>query len=126
MPLPALIDEIAEPHRGFGVDINITTTGTGTLTVRRTPESFTALGNLIENAVDFAANRVDIEATWDGEMVHMTITDDGAGFDPVILARLGEPYVTSRAGVDPERRRPATRTPMATRAWVSASSSPKP
>ncbi len=103
LPLPALIDEIAEPHRGFGIDINITTTGTGTLTVRRTPEIVHGLGNFIENAVDFAENRVDIEATWDGDTVHMTIADDGAGFDPVILARLGEPYVTSRAGVDPER-----------------------
>jgi two-component system sensor histidine kinase RegB len=103
LPLPALIDEIAEPHRGFGVDVNVTMTGEGTLTVRRAPEIVHGLGNFIENAVDFAESKVDIEATWDDETVHMTITDDGAGFDPVILARLGEPYVTSRAGIDPER-----------------------
>jgi two-component system, sensor histidine kinase RegB len=103
LPLPALIDEIAEPHRGFGIDINITTTGDGTLTVRRAPEIVHGLGNFIENAVDFADTKVDIEAAWDNDTVHMTISDDGAGFDPVILARLGEPYVTSRAGVDPER-----------------------
>jgi two-component system, sensor histidine kinase RegB len=103
LPLPALIDEIAEPHRGFGIDINVTTTGTGTLTVRRTPEIVHGLGNFIENAVDFAEGKVDIEATWDADTVHMTICDDGAGFDPAILAKLGEPYVTSRAGIDPER-----------------------
>lgn len=103
LPLPALIDEIAEPHRGFGIDINVTTTGDGALTARRAPEIVHGLGNFIENAVDFAETKVDIDTTWDDDTVHITVSDDGAGFDPVILARLGEPYVTSRAGVDPTR-----------------------
>jgi two-component system, sensor histidine kinase RegB len=104
LPLAALIDEIAEPHRGFGVDINVHAAGSGTLTVLRTPEVVHGIGNLIENAVDFANTRVDIEAIWTDEKVDMTISDDGTGFNADILARLGEPYVTSRAGLDSNRK----------------------
>ena len=103
LPLPALIDEIAEPHRGFGIDIKVTPT-------RRHAHRPPRAGDrarprqLHRKRRRLRRDRVDIEATWDDERVHMTITDDGAGFDPVILARLGEPYVTSRArAVDPER-----------------------
>lgn len=103
LPLAALIDEIAEPHRGFGIDVNVSAKSSGTLTVVRTPEVVHGIGNLIENAVDFANTKVDIEASWNDETVDIVISDDGTGFDPVILARLGEPYVTSRAGVDPDR-----------------------
>jgi two-component system sensor histidine kinase RegB len=104
LPLAALIDEIAEPHRGFGVDVNVQTSGTGALVVVRTPEVVHGIGNLIENAVDFANTRVDIDAVWTDEKVDMTISDDGTGFNAEILARLGEPYVTSRAGLDSNRK----------------------
>jgi two-component system, sensor histidine kinase RegB len=97
LPLPALIDEIAEPHRGFGIDIDVHVATPGTLTVMRAPGVVHGLGNLIENAVDFAETKVSIDASWDDERIDLTISDDGTGFDAAILARLGEPYVTSRA-----------------------------
>jgi two-component system sensor histidine kinase RegB len=96
LPFGAFLDEIAEPHRGFGVDIKITAKGDGPLSVRRRPEVIHALGNLIENAVDFAVNTVTIDATWTTSEVQVTITDDGPGFDAAIFERLGEPYVTTR------------------------------
>lgn len=104
LPLAALIDEIAEPHRGFGVDVNVRAAGQGALIVVRTPEFLHGIGNIIENAVDFAATKVDIEATWNEGQVDMTISDDGEGFGAEILARLGEPYVTSRAGLESNRK----------------------
>lgn len=103
LPLVALLDEIAEPHRGFGIDIDVTASTPGALSVLRAPEVIHGLGNLVENAVDFAATRVLIETRWDDQTVHIEITDDGSGFDPEILARLGEPYVTSRAGTETAR-----------------------
>jgi len=103
LPLLALIDEIAEPHRGFGIDIEVLTKTPGPLTVMRAPEVVHGLGNLIENAVDFAETKVSIEAQWDENKVNLTISDDGKGFDAGILARLGEPYVTSRAIPGPAR-----------------------
>lgn len=100
LPFAALLDEISDPHRGFGIDVSINVRNSGTLTVVRTPEVMHGLGNLIENAVDFAQTRVDIAADWDDDLINLSITDDGSGFDAEILARLGEPYVTSRAGTD--------------------------
>ena len=54
------------------------------------------LGNIVENAVDFAKERVDLAVKWTDEDVLITIADDGPGFAPEIIERLGEPYVTSR------------------------------
>jgi two-component system, sensor histidine kinase RegB len=61
----------------------------------RNPAILYGLGNLVENAVDFARERVDVAAEWNGEDVGVTITDDGPGFAPEIMDRIGEPYVTS-------------------------------
>jgi two-component system sensor histidine kinase RegB len=100
LPFAALVDEIVEPHRGFGIDVNISIQSDGALTVSRVPEVVHGLGNLVENAVDFAATRVDIDGYWTSDRIFLTITDDGSGFDAAILARLGEPYVTSRSGTN--------------------------
>jgi two-component system sensor histidine kinase RegB len=56
------------------------------------------LGNLIENAVDFASRRVDIRARWTDRDIVVTVTDDGPGFPPDIAETLGEPYVSRRPG----------------------------
>ncbi len=38
----------------------------------------------------------EITASWDEEEVVITIRDDGPGFAPEVMDRLGEPYVTTR------------------------------
>lgn len=95
-PIRALLEEIAAPHEGLGADIHIEARGEGPLEVRRMPEIVHALGGIVENAVGFARTRVDIEAVWDGETISVTVRDDGPGFSPAILNRLGEPYLTER------------------------------
>ena len=60
------------------------------------PEIVHALGGIIENAVGFAATRVDIEARWTAEEISIIVRDDGPGFAPSILNRIGEPYLTER------------------------------
>ena len=98
MPLSALIEEAASPHRNFGVSIGVT------LPPDRGPEPVGArnpairygLGNLIENAVDFAHRRVEIFADWTDDEVSITISDDGPGFAPEVVDRIGAPYVTHR------------------------------
>lgn len=104
LPLPALLDEIAEPHRGFGIDIVIRPLSSLQPNVRRAPEVIHSLGNLIDNAVDYARTAVTVEAGFQGEDVLVRIQDDGPGFDPGVLDRLGEPYVTTRAAGQVERR----------------------
>jgi two-component system, sensor histidine kinase RegB len=95
-PIRALLEEIAAPHEGLDAEIVITTEGDGPLEVKRMPEIVHALGGIIENAVGFARTRVDIEARWTAETVEVTVRDNGPGFAPAILNRLGEPYLTER------------------------------
>jgi two-component system, sensor histidine kinase RegB len=74
----------------------------------RNPAIRYGLGNLIENAVDFAHKRVEIIGQWTESDVRIIISDDGPGFAPEILDRIGAPYVTHRrtgareAGTDEE------------------------
>lgn len=102
MPLTSLIEEVVAPHRNFGVAIDVSVPGerTSEPVGARNPAILYGLGNLLENAVDFARERVAVGAQWNGEAVDVMITDDGPGFAPEIMDRIGEPYVTSR------RRRP--------------------
>src|SRR5690606_3106613 len=99
-PLGELLAEAAKPHEGQGRQIVIISEpAAGPEPVfRRNVGLLQGLGNLIENAANFARSRVVITALWDRASVTLTITDDGPGFPPDLIARLGEPYLTTRAG----------------------------
>jgi two-component system sensor histidine kinase RegB len=102
IPITALIEEVVAPHRDFGVDIDVTMPedrSTEPLGARN-PAILYGLGNILENAVDFAAERVTVAAYWDDDTVDVVISDDGPGFAPEVMTKIGEPYVTTR------RRRP--------------------
>lgn len=62
------------------------------------PEIVRGLGNLIQNAEQFARERVTLTADWDERTVRVTISDDGPGFPPFVLAAIGEPYISTRTG----------------------------
>jgi two-component system sensor histidine kinase RegB len=108
MPLSALIEEAVAPHRNFGVTIGVTLPPDRSAEPvgARNPAIRYGLGNLIENAVDFANHRVEVLARWTAEDVSITISDDGPGFAPEVVDRIGAPYVTHRRpgprGVDDE------------------------
>jgi two-component system sensor histidine kinase RegB len=97
-PLSAIIEEAVAPHRQFGVALDVllpedrATEPSGA----RNPAVRYGLGNLIENAVDFANKRVEILVQWTADDVSITISDDGPGFAPEIVDRIGAPYVTHR------------------------------
>jgi two-component system sensor histidine kinase RegB len=100
LPLTSLVEEVVAPHREFGIDIRLQPgRREGPEPVaRRNPGVLYGLGNLVENAVDFAREAVTIEWTWDEEHVAVSVTDDGPGFPSEILDRIGEPYMTRRGG----------------------------
>jgi two-component system sensor histidine kinase RegB len=60
------------------------------------PEIVHGLGNFISNAKQFAETEVRVLLEWTPEQCEVTVQDDGPGFSPQILSRLGEPYVSSR------------------------------
>ena len=98
VPLTDLLAEVARPLEGHGKAILFyTETATGPIPVfQRGTGLLYGLGNLIENAADFARQTVRIETGWDHDTITVSITDDGPGFAPELMARLGEPYLTSR------------------------------
>ena len=102
MPLSALIEETVAPHRNFGVAIKVArapqpvSPDAAEPVGRRNPVILYGLGNLLENAVDFANQQVEVTAEWSTDEIVLTINDDGPGFAPEIMERIGEPYVTGR------------------------------
>jgi two-component system sensor histidine kinase RegB len=98
MTLSSLIEDVVAPHRHLGVALQVTLPEdrADEPVCARNPSILYGLGNLLENAVDFARERVDISAAWDDEDITLIIGDDGPGFPPEVKARIGEPYVTSR------------------------------
>ena len=97
LPLSSLLQEVAEPHRHFGIAIDVKMPpGQSSPVAPRNPAILYGLGNLVENAVDFAREKVEITAEWTADTVSIVISDDGPGFAPEIISRIGEPYVRSR------------------------------
>ncbi|GAB4226952.1 MAG: ActS/PrrB/RegB family redox-sensitive histidine kinase [Methyloligellaceae bacterium] len=102
VPLTHLLEEIIDPRRGAGVDIHVDAApeagaqDSSEPDAARNPGVLYGLGNLLDNALDFAHSRVDVIARWDEQMVSLKVQDDGPGFSEAVIERLGEPYVTSR------------------------------
>ena len=106
LPLSHLIEEVVAPHRLMAVPIEVTTgpaqDGASPDAMlqepvtERNPGVLYGLGNLVENAIDFAASQVDVGARWSKNEVTIVIADDGTGFPPHVLEQLGEPFVTTR------------------------------
>ena len=99
-----LIDEAAAPYRGFSTEISINAAADPSSALaataepigQRRPGVIYGLANLVENAVDFAREHVEITATWSARDVIITIADDGPGIPLPVLDALGEPYITTR------------------------------
>jgi two-component system, sensor histidine kinase RegB len=102
MKLSTLIEETVAPHRDFGVAIKvrIAVAGTREPVGSRNPAILYGVGNILENAVDFARSEVEVNAWWNKDTVEIVVSDDGPGFAPDILKRIGEPYLSRRRGSD--------------------------
>ncbi|TPK36389.1 ActS/PrrB/RegB family redox-sensitive histidine kinase [Mesorhizobium sp. B2-5-3] len=102
LPLTSLVEEVTAPHRDFGISIKLRPgERSGPEPVgRRNPGVIYGLGNLVENAVDFARESVTVRWSWDEATVSFSIIDDGPGFPPEIIDRIGEPYMSTRQGTE--------------------------
>ncbi len=93
-----LLAEISETLSSFDVKIDLVAQGNGPEPVMmRNPGVTYGITNILDNAVDFAEDKVTVTVAWSAEEVQVEIRDDGQGYSPEVLLRLGEPYVTSRA-----------------------------
>ncbi|MEO8319548.1 MAG: ActS/PrrB/RegB family redox-sensitive histidine kinase [Bradyrhizobium sp.] len=102
MPLSTLIEETVAPHRDFGVAIKVrlAVAATREPVGARNPAILYGVGNILENAVDFARSTVEVNAWWNADTVEVVISDDGPGIAPDMLKRIGEPYLSRRRSAD--------------------------
>ena len=98
LDLSHIIEDVVAPHRDFGIDITVTLEGDrqNEPAAARNAGPLYGLGNIVENAVDFAATKVAIAARWDVGTVSIVVSDDGPGFHNDIIGRLGDPYISRR------------------------------
>jgi two-component system, sensor histidine kinase RegB len=109
MKLSTLIEEAVAPHRDFGVAIKVrlAVAATREPVGARNPAVLYGVGNILENAVDFARSAVEVNAWWNAETVEIIISDDGPGIAPDMLKRIGEPYLSRRRSADEANHEPA-------------------
>jgi len=106
-PVSSIVEEAAAPHANRGKRILVRVDGTpvgeggGEVAedqplVTRSPELIHGLRNLIQNAVDFAEATVWVDIDANASELRIAVGDDGPGFRPDLLPRLGEPYISTR------------------------------
>ena len=111
LTLASLIDAAARPHQrpeiAFEVNI-VPRDASKPPVVQRSPALIHGLGNLLQNAYQFARHRVSVRAEWSRGEVSMSILDDGPGFPAGLISRLGEPYLraTDDGGAGEGRKNP--------------------
>ena len=96
-PLGAVVAEAAEPHSQRGIALHIDTgTAPDQPVIFRRPEIIHGLRNLIQNAVDFAKSDVWIEVEWNSERIMIRIVDNGRGYPPLLIGRIGDPFMRGK------------------------------
>lgn len=110
-PLSAVLREAAEPHlaRGKRVEFAFGPAQDGAEdqpVILRRPEVIHGLRNLVQNAVDFARSTVWVEGEWTARRIIVRITDDGDGFPPGLIGRIGDPFVRARRAEPDAGQRP--------------------
>jgi len=110
-PWSALVREAAEPHLDRGKNVVFTFDGNLEFDLDqplayRKPEVIHGLRNLIQNAVDFAQTQVRVDISWSDTKLFVKIFDDGLGFAPQVINRIGDPFVHRRKNNKKNRARP--------------------
>ena len=107
MSLLQFVREVVAPYDDASqVRVEAVVTGPPGMTAPdlwRRPEVLHAMTSIVENAFDFAKAEILVTARFDAASIVVEVRDDGPGFAPEVLAKLGEPYVTSRPGAEGSR-----------------------
>jgi len=110
-PFGAVVREAAEPHVDRGIQVHFEFAPMPGMdeaqpVIFRRPEIIHGIRNLVQNAVDFADRDVWVDGLWDGQDIHLRLTDDGPGFPPDLIGRLGDPFLKRRKSVREVEKRP--------------------
>lgn len=110
-PILQVLRDAAEPHAARGKVLHFDAApGPGGADrqpmILRQSEVMHGLRNLIQNAVDFAVANVWVDVEWTPARIVIRIVDDGPGFPPHLIGRLGDPFMRRRRDDDDRGRRP--------------------
>ena len=133
-PFSSVVEEAAAPHAHRGIEVVTRVEGPmrSQPSMARSPEIVQGLRNLVQNAVDFAATTVWIDLDWDASELRLRIGDDGPGYPPELIGRIGDPFVRKRtpparaSGLHRHGARPLHRQDPARAQRRRASPSPTP
>lgn len=99
-PLSIILQNIAKPYLRMGLDFMVLDTTADSehpVTFSQTPELKHGLANILQNGLQFAHSRLVATISREGGVIRCLLEDDGPGFPPAFLERLGEPYLSSRS-----------------------------
>ncbi|MEM9269111.1 MAG: ActS/PrrB/RegB family redox-sensitive histidine kinase [Pseudomonadota bacterium] len=104
-PILAVLEEAVEPHQDRGIQIILRVDGAlpeehvaNQPIIPRHPEIVHGLRNLVQNAVDFARETVWVDIDWSPDGIQVVVGDDGKGFPPEMMGRIGDPFMRRRHG----------------------------
>jgi two-component system sensor histidine kinase RegB len=112
-PLGAVVREAAEPHANRGVEIEMDFAAgpgapEGSRSSGASPRSSMACETSSRTRSISRRICVWIDGTWGDGVIRLVITDDGPGFPPDMLGRLGDPFLRRRSRA-PDLSRPGLR-----------------
>ncbi|WP_298806634.1 sensor histidine kinase RegB [uncultured Lentibacter sp.] len=99
-PVTTVVQDAVSPHLDRGKTLHFlqeSNDGTEQPEIYRKPEIIHGLRNLVQNAVDFSRANVWVETHWNAETVTIRIQDDGGGFPPSMIGRIGDPFMRRRS-----------------------------
>ncbi|MEO0913432.1 MAG: ActS/PrrB/RegB family redox-sensitive histidine kinase [Pseudomonadota bacterium] len=116
-PFSAVVAEAADPHMNRGISVYLRIKGqvrhageqadaASEPDISRRAEVIHGLRNLVQNAVDFADTSVWIDLDWSDEKLMLRVGDDGKGYPPDLIGRIGDPFVRRRGFGHREQQRP--------------------
>ncbi|MCV2892644.1 sensor histidine kinase RegB [Lentibacter sp. XHP0401] len=109
-PVATVVQDAASPHTDRGKAIHFSeesVDGTPQPEIYRKPEIIHGLRNLVQNAVDFSRANVWVETVWSSENVTVRIQDDGGGYPPGLIGRIGDPFMRRRSNAQTRAKQTA-------------------
>lgn len=92
----AFIRAVVEASGAEGVAVEIRDQLSQDSAIIADPALRQVLGVLFDNAAEAGARRIVVTLGQAGELLEITVRDDGPGFAPEILDRLGKPYTSTK------------------------------
>ncbi|WP_313454604.1 ATP-binding protein [Brevundimonas sp.] len=92
----AFIRAVVEASSAEGVAVEIRDQLSQDPAIIADPALRQVLGVLFDNAAEAGARRIVVTLGQAGELLEITVRDDGPGFAPEILDRLGKPYTSTK------------------------------